>query len=232
MADNGGGKALSNTGKMAELFKRLRRDTNGAVADSMTKHGIVYPMNYGVSAATIREIAAPYFPDESLAKLLWKQDVRELRLAALSIADPQKVTAADLELWGAKVSNIEIAEHLASTLLGKSPVAAVVADRWLTEKDEMLRYSALITAARGVQVVLGVGRLDWRKMLDSMPVVLDTANSFVWQGAALMLSNLMRYVPEAGRFVSAAIEATEKANPPAGEYLREELEWQLDSMPE
>ncbi len=71
---------------MVALLRELRRERNGAVADSMRYYGTPYGLNYGVSLPTLRRIARAETPDHGFARYLYLQDVRELRLAALHIA--------------------------------------------------------------------------------------------------------------------------------------------------
>lgn len=78
---------MDNTSLMISLLGALRREMNGAVADAMHYYGKRYGLNYGVSLPTIRTIASEQPTNNSLALYLYKQDVRELRLAALHIAD-------------------------------------------------------------------------------------------------------------------------------------------------
>ena len=77
---------MDYTSRMVALLRELRRERNGAVADSMRYYGTPYGLNYGVSLPTLRRIARAEAPDHGFARYLYRQDVRELRLAALHIA--------------------------------------------------------------------------------------------------------------------------------------------------
>ena len=52
----------------------------------MRYYGTPYGLNYGVSLSTLRRLARAEAPDHGFARYLYRQDVRELRLAALHIA--------------------------------------------------------------------------------------------------------------------------------------------------
>lgn len=80
------------TSRMAVLLGAFRRERNGAVADSMRFYGAPCGLNYGVSLPTLRTLARAEAADHDFAKYLWRQDVRCLRLAALHIADPARLT--------------------------------------------------------------------------------------------------------------------------------------------
>ena len=76
---------MDDTALMIRLLKRLKVEMNGAVTGAMQERGIVYPLNYGVSVPTIRGIARKYGPSHSLALLLYRQQVRELKLCSSRI---------------------------------------------------------------------------------------------------------------------------------------------------
>ncbi len=139
----------SNAEKMAAYMRLIKREINGAVSESMESRGIHYPCNWGVSLHVVRRAAASFAPDHAFARFLCGQQLRELRLASYAIADPQAVTAGELDFWGGSVTNVELAENLAFSLLSRTGLAGTVMERWGTDQaPELLRYCALLTAAR------------------------------------------------------------------------------------
>ena len=58
---------MSHTARMAALLGELRREMNGAVAESMQRGEGGYGLNYGVSIPTIRAIAARVGADHALS---------------------------------------------------------------------------------------------------------------------------------------------------------------------
>lgn len=143
----------SNAEKMAAYMRLIKREINGAVSESMEQRGIHYPCNWGVSLHVVRRAAATFAPDHAFARFLCGQQLRELRLASYAIADPQAVTAEELDFWGASVTNVELAENLAFSLLSRTRLAATVMERWCRpEAPELLCYCALLTLARNRQL--------------------------------------------------------------------------------
>ena len=144
--------ATDPTSRMVELLGRLRREMNGAVADSMRVRGRSYGLNYGVSLPTIRAIARSCPPDHAFARYLFLQDVRELRLAALTLAEPRRVVAAEFDAWGAGIVNSEVAEEAAFALLSRTECVRELYAAWMAATDPLLRYAALLSAARSRSV--------------------------------------------------------------------------------
>ena len=64
---------MDYTSRMVALLRELRRERNGAVADSMRYYGTPYGLNYGVSLPTLRRIARAEAPDHGFARYLYRQ---------------------------------------------------------------------------------------------------------------------------------------------------------------
>ena len=139
---------MDYTSRMVALLRELRRERNGAVADSMRYYGTPYGLNYGVSLPTLRRIARAEAPDHAFARYLYRQDVRELRLAALHIACPACLTPEEFPAWAAGIVNSEIAEEAAFALLGRAEAFPVLFSAWIASPDALLQYAALLAAAR------------------------------------------------------------------------------------
>lgn len=135
---------------MAALLGRLRREMNGAVVEAMERAGVKGVLNYGVSIPTIRAIAAEAGRDHAFARFLYLQQVRELRMAALSIADPGSVTPDELDFWLDGQPTVELLDELALRLLSRcgDEVSQALSDRWLTGESPQACYAALMALAR------------------------------------------------------------------------------------
>lgn len=138
---------------MVALLGELRRERNGAVADAMCLCGKPYGLNYGVSLPTLRRIARAETPDHDFARYLYVQDVRELRLAALYIAQPERVTMDEAAFWAAGIINSEVAEEASFALLSRVGVLPELFRSWITASP-LLQYAALLAAARSPQASL------------------------------------------------------------------------------
>ena len=138
---------------MVALLGELRRERNGAVADAMCLCGKPYGLNYGVSLPTLRRIARAEMPDHDFARYLYVQDVRELRLAALYIAQPERVTMDEAAFWAAGIINSEVAEEASFALLSRVGVLPELFRSWITASP-LLQYAALLAAARSQQASL------------------------------------------------------------------------------
>ena len=232
---------------MAALMRRIRPEMNGAVVESMTRRGIVYPLSYGVAVPAIREAAASYAPDHELARLLYLQQVRELRLAGIYTADAGRVTEDELDFWARGVINAEVAEHLAYGLLGCSRVVETVLIRWLgeyspvhertetsiEEKDvidrphvEWLRYAALMTGARAL--LRGNADWDYDRLMSVLIEACGRAVPVESQAWIAFLGRIIRHAPQGRNRVRVFLDNPQVRAAAIFPCLEDEVVWQLD----
>lgn len=222
--------ATDFTSRMVALLAALRRERNGAVADEMRFFGAPYGLNLGVSLPTLRKIARAQTPDHAFALYLCSQDVRELRLAAFHIAEPQRLSAEELPRWGAAVVNSEAAEEAAFALLSRAAVLPTLFDEWTRSENPLWVYAALMAAARrpdaptawAERAAEALRRIATAVGKGTQPAY---AARLTAQGAAALLTSIgLR--DEKNR--QAAIRAAGSGgDTPAERYLREELAWRL-----
>ena len=105
---------MDYTSGMVSLLGAVRKEMNGAVLDTMRYYGADYGLNYGVAIHTLREIAGRMPRNDGFARYLYLQQVRELRIIALWLAEPERLTPADFAFWGGGIINSEVACILGS----------------------------------------------------------------------------------------------------------------------
>lgn len=211
---------------MACILAELRRQTNGAVAGAMEERGVVWPLNYGVSVPAIRQVATQYAPDHALGKLLYVQQVRELCVAGIMVADPAEITADELSFWADNVFNTEIAEHL-SFLLAPSRVLNVIADEWLNSDNEWLRYAAILSITRRIISDRAASGTYEDKVLDVFTAQLSVDCRPLWRSCAAFVNALYKFSPNRRVRIEEIVDSLSRAQGPAARYLAGEL-W-LDS---
>lgn len=209
---------MDNTSLMISLLGALRREMNGAVADAMHYYGKRYGLNYGVSLPTIRTIAAEQPTNNSLALYLYKQDVRELRLAALHIAD-RSMFEQDEATWREGISTSEIAEEMAFALLCKVESLPDIFHRWIASEQEFVVYAALMAAARVHQAMQG----------ESLELVIDIvtrhpSSRIIAQGVVALLATAV--INNRTSEVKAVIERLPDVQ--IKDYIADEISWRME----
>lgn len=205
---------------MVRLLGALRRERNGAVADSMRYYGTPYGLNYGVSLPTVRTLARAEATDHAFARYLYAQDVRELKLAACWIADPAAVDAAEGAFWAEGLLNSELAEELAFALLSRTPHFGELFCEWVAEgATPMQRYAALMGAARRRDEV--ASRLDVAAEL----LARNPEDRLTARGVVALIEAWCDATPERAPLVRL-LEGLDES--PAAAYVRDEVGWRVE----
>lgn len=209
--------ASDNTSRMLALLAELRRDRNGMAADAMCSYGGQYGVNYGVAAHTIRDRAKSEGKDHAFAEFLYRQDVRELRIAGLWIAEPERITPADFHFWAAGIINSEIAEQAALALLADVERIDDLLAAWSESDNVLLGYAAMLAAARNVERDDEAAFGAIYRIIDAFP-----DNRLAGQGSVALLAAIAERDAEAVRsFVNTLPET------PTTQFVREEIAWRV-----
>lgn len=211
----------NNTSQMIALLGAMRKQMNGAVADAMYYYGADYGLNYGVSLPTVRQIAREQEKDHALALYLYKQQVRELRLAALHIAKAEVITMEELPTWAEGVINSEIAEEMAFALLPHTTILSDIFAAWSESDNEFLVYATLMAAARSELA-------RDTNIVNVTPNILSrfSASRIIAQGVVALLAAAYDCDAEARKAVAEVIEELEES--PAANYVKEEMSWRME----
>ena len=197
----------------------MRKQMNGAVADAMFYYGTRYGLNYGVSLPTVREIAAEAGKDHELALYLFKQQVRELKLAALHIADAEQISAATSSTWADGITTSELAEEVAFAMLSHCPSLAAIYDKWVKSENEFATYAALMALSRSSEI-----SQEQLEPIANITCRYSTSRPIA-QGVVALLA--AAYLNPA---LQEAVKATLEKLPdtPASEYVRDEMSWRME----
>ena len=200
----------------------LRREMNGAVADGMYVYGRPYGLNYGVSLPTLRSIARAEGCDHDFARYLFRQQVRELRLAAFHIADPLQTDMADASFWAEGIINSEVAEEAAFALLHKSPSLKDIYSEWSRSGDEILAYSALMAVARGAA--------DDAQVVGAAADIVSRypSSRIVAQGTVALLAAAYEIGPVRASVTAALDSIRSLRQSLAAEYVIGEMSWRME----
>lgn len=195
---------------------------NGAVADGMYLYGRPYGLNYGVSLPTVRSIARAEGCDHDFARYLFRQQVRELRLAALHMADPRRLDIAEEAFWAEGITNSEAAEEAAFALLSKSPSIKEIYGEWSRSDDEFTAYSALMAAARSIA--------DDASVIESVPSIVarHCASRPVAQGAVALLAAACTSERMRACVMAALDSIRDMQGSFAPEYITDEMSWRME----
>ena len=197
------------------LLYRLRKEMNGAALDTMCYFGADYERNYGVQIYAIRNLAREIGTDHTLAEYFYTQNIREVRLVALWIADAEQVGVANFDFWGEGIINSEVAEQASHALLSRIACVAELLTKWSASNNALLAYSALLASARngGVESSVAISAiLSAVTKFDDNRLVAQGATALAMQIDDRAVAELLEKLPD---------------NPTA-QLLREEVAWRVE----
>ena len=197
------------------LLYRLRKEMNGAALDTMRYFGEDYERNYGVQIYAIRNLAREIGTDHDLATFFYSQNIREMRLVALWIADAEKVSVGDFSFWAEGIINSEVAEQASHALLSRIECVSELLKEWCRSRNALLAYCALLSAARS-------GGVEESAAIESILAVVAefSDNRLVAQGATALAINLSDN--------SVKELLSQLPDCPTAALLREEIEWRIE----
>lgn len=208
---------MDNTSRMVALLGAVRKQMNGAVLDTLRYYGADYGLNYGVAIHSLRETARETGRDDGFARFLYRQQVRELRIIALWIAEPDCTTAADFPFWAAGIINSEVAEQAAHALLSQIDDIDALLAEWCASENALLAYAALLAASRSVRASVGAVTEGVRSAVGRFP-----DNRIVAQGATAALASVAGEHRERVLLLLDGLDDT-----PTARLVRDEMSWRM-----
>lgn len=107
---------------------------NGVISTSMRQRGMNYKLIFGVPIPEIKHIAAAHEPDAELARALWKEDVREMKILATLLFPAGSMTQEEALAWMREIPYPEIAEQCCNNLFPTVEQPDQLALKFLADK--------------------------------------------------------------------------------------------------
>lgn len=135
-----------------DVISELRAAAKESTAKIYRRHGATGEV-LGVNYSVLNPLAKRLKVDHGLALGLWRTGIHEAQVLATKIADPERLSHAEIETWLCQASDYVMTDAL-SALAARSPHAPEWARRWIDSSQEW-------TSAAGWNVV-GLLAMDGR----------------------------------------------------------------------
>jgi hypothetical protein len=99
------------------------------------RHGIGEPL-YGVRFGDLRAMARRIGRDHDLAAGLWATGNGDARLLACMVAEPARVSEADLDAWLAEMDSYVLVDVFVAELASRMPGRLARAERWIASRRD------------------------------------------------------------------------------------------------
>jgi len=134
--------------KYNNILEKLKSLSNARAIEGMAKYGITPEKTYGVSIPNLRRIAKEIGTDHELAQQLWASGIRETRILASMIDDPDGVTEEQMESWVKDFNYWEICDQCCQNLFEKTKFAYQKAIEWSSNDKEFIKRAGFVLMAR------------------------------------------------------------------------------------
>ncbi len=131
-----------------DIVEKLKSLSNPGAVESMGKYGITPKNAYGVSIPNLRKLAKEVGTDHKLAQQLWTANIRETRILASMIDDPEMVTEGQMERWVKAFDYWEICDQCCMNLFEKTGFAYQKAIEWSSNEEEFIKRAGFVLMAR------------------------------------------------------------------------------------
>lgn len=132
---------------MKAAIAELERRASKKVKDGMARYAIPSDHALGVPVGVIRKIGKSLGVDHELALALYEQEPYEARMLAVFVADPERLTPAQMNAWCRAFDNWAICDTACFHLFDRSPHAFAKVDAWAKKKPEFEKRAAFALLA-------------------------------------------------------------------------------------
>jgi 3-methyladenine DNA glycosylase AlkD len=163
--------------------------------DGMARYGLVASNVYGVSVGEIQQLAKTLGRDHALAAQLFASGWYEARLLTAYVAEPDRLTAAQMDQWVTECENWGDIDTLCFALFDRSPLAWGRVAKWATRKEEFVKRAAFALIA---SIALHDKKAPDAAFLKSLPLIERAATderNFVKKGVSWALRAMKRRSP-------------------------------------
>ena len=138
---------IAEVDKVREILAWLERRGSKRNREWMARYGIRSSKIFGVSVATLRERAKRLGRDHDLAASLWDTGWYEARMLAAFVAEPARVSSAQMEVWVRDFDNWAICDTVCFHLYDQTPRAWRKVEQWSRRRDEFVKRAAFALLA-------------------------------------------------------------------------------------
>lgn len=165
-------------GILGSIRKRLRLAMNGAISMSMRQKGMNYKLIFGVPIPEIKQIAKDFKPDVDLARTLWKEDVREMKILATLLYPACSLDLQEACQWVKEIPYPEIVEQCCNNLFPNMEKSSELAVNLLLDTEIYYgRMSGFLLFAQLFKRERSINQEEKRLFLTICEEVLHSKNS-------------------------------------------------------
>ncbi len=131
----------------ADVLEALEQLAQPENLPGMRRFGINTERALGVNMPKLRKLARELRRDHDLALSLWATEIHEARLLATMVADPKRLTAAQMEAWAKDFDSWNLCDGACSNLFSRTALAWELTPAWAAREEEFVRRAGFVLMA-------------------------------------------------------------------------------------
>jgi 3-methyladenine DNA glycosylase AlkD len=139
--------SASPTPSVAAVVAELKGLGSESVRAGMARYAIPADAAFGIPVGVIRQLGKRLGPSHELAQALWSTGFYEARLLAAFVAEPERLTPAQMDRWCRDFDNWAVCDTACFHLFDRSPHAFAKVAAWAKRRDEFVRRAAFALLA-------------------------------------------------------------------------------------
>lgn len=181
-------RVSSETPSVEAVLSELRRNASKRFrADMAARYGIVTQATvYGVPMAKLKLIAKRLGRDHALATSLWGSGAHDARMLATLVAEPERITRAQMALWARDFDNWALVDTACFNAFDRTPHAFAQIEAWAAAKNEFVRRAAFALLACAALHGRGTDA-DYQRGLTLIEAAAEDSRNFVKKGVSWAL---------------------------------------------
>ena len=120
----------------------LKRHGSKATLDGMARYAIPSDNALGVAMRDMKVLGKKLGHNHELATALWKTGVYEARMVCSFVADPARITPAQMDRWCRDFDNWAICDTICFNLFDRTPYAWTKVTQWCNKRNEFEKRTA------------------------------------------------------------------------------------------
>jgi len=131
----------------AEVLGKFEELAKPEVRAKLAYSGVQAPIANGVSAPVLHKLAREIGKDHRLANQLWACEVHQAKILASLIAEPQKATANEMEVWAQAFDSWDVVDTACCYLYAESKFAWKKAQDWSKRRELFIKRAGFALVA-------------------------------------------------------------------------------------
>ena len=127
---------------MQSALKWLKRHSTRATLDGMARYAIPSDNAFGVAMKDMKALGKKLGRNHELAAALWTTGVYEARMVCSFVADPARITPAQMDRWCHDFDNWGICDTMCFNLFDRTPHAWAKVRQWSSKRNEFEKRTA------------------------------------------------------------------------------------------